>query len=465
MTATAAPPTSRPYRTVNPTTGVLVKEWAFCTDDDIERALRRGHEAYVDWSSRSIEARAAAIHAVADLLEERRDLLARAITADMGKALVYSINEVNNAVGMLRYYADQGPDLLADEVVAVPGLRRAVIRREPVGIALAIEPWNAPVSQGIRAAAPNLMLGNTVLFKPAESCAASTSLLDDLFVAAGFPAGAFQTILATTEQVSTVIADPRVRAVTLTGSDRAGSAVGEQAGRHIKPVVLELGGSDAFVVLDSADVAKAARTAAACRIIIGGQACALPKRLIVTRAVAEEFTRAFAEAFGSQRIGDPLDPDVTLGPMSSEAAARLLQEQYDDAVAKGATVVLAGGRMDGPGFFFAPAVLSGITPDMRVYREEAFGPLALVFEVDDAEAAVRVANDSAFGLGGCVFAEDLDEAEQVARRLDTGGVGINTFLGSPVEIPFGGTKSSGVGRLLGRSGMDQFANIKTYGAE
>jgi succinate-semialdehyde dehydrogenase/glutarate-semialdehyde dehydrogenase len=288
-------------------------------------------------------------------------------------------------------------------------------------------------------------------------------LFDQLFAEAGFPADVYQTALVSQAQVSAYIADPRVRAVTLTGSDRAGSAIGEQAGRNIKPVVLELGGSDAFVVLDSADVAKAAGTAVACRLMVGGQVCISPKRIILTEAVADAFIMRFTESFGNQKLGDPFDPETTVGPLSSQTAADLLQEQYQDALDKGATALVPGGRVDGPGAFFRPAAITGITPDMRVYSEEAFGPLAMIYRVPDADAAVALANSSQYGLGGTVFSEDLDEARRVAGQLDTGGVGINGFLGAPIQIPFGGTKRSGFGRELGRSGMDQFANIKTYG--
>ncbi|MDQ7909342.1 aldehyde dehydrogenase family protein [Phytohabitans sp. ZYX-F-186] len=457
-----APTAQRTYRTVNPATGELVREWDLLDDAELEARLAAAHKAFLRWRDVPVAERAALFVRVADLIEANLDRLARQATLEMGKVLPHSMGEGRGAVAMFRYYARHGAELLADEELRVGGFSKVILRREPVGVVLGVEPWNAPLFQAMRATAPNLMLGNTVMVKPAEICAGSTLMFDELFREAGFPEGAYQTVLASTDQVSTLIADDRVRAVTLTGSDRAGSIVGEQASRHIKPVVLELGGSDAFVVLDSADVALAAGTAATCRLLLGGQACALPKRLIVTEAVADEFTAAFVELFTDQVIGDPFDPATTLGPMSSEAAADLLQAQYDDAVAKGAKVLAAGGRMDGPGAFFRPAVLTGITPEMRVYREEAFGPLGLIFRVPDADAAVELANDNQYGLGGAVFGAP-EEAQAVARRLDTGGVGVNGFLGSPVEIPFGGTKRSGVGRELGRSGMDQFANLKTYG--
>jgi succinate-semialdehyde dehydrogenase/glutarate-semialdehyde dehydrogenase len=287
-------------------------------------------------------------------------------------------------------------------------------------------------------------------------------LFDQIFAEAGFPPGVYQTALLSVEQVSGLIADPRIRALTLTGSDRAGSAVGEQAGRHLKPVVLELGGSDPYIVLDSADVVAAAGLAAMCRLLIAGQMCNSPKRIILTAGIADEFTSMFVSTFSNQVVGDGSDPATTVGPLSSEAAAVLLQEQYDDAVAKGATVLAPGGRVDRPGYFFRPAVLADVTPEMRLYHEEAFGPVAMLYRVADADAAVTLANDSRYGLAATVFGA-AEEAQQVASRLDVGSVGVNGFLGGPVEIPFGGTKASGFGREFGRTGMDQFANLKTYG--
>lgn len=451
-----------PYRTLNPATGELVRSWQALDDNSAETLLARSHQAYLRWRQVPIEERARLFRRVAELISAHAEELGRQTTLEMGKPLTQAIPEAHGAAEMFTYYAEHGAELLADEEVPVPGIARAVVRREPIGVVLGIEPWNAPLYQAMRATAPNLMLGNTVIVKPAAICAGSTLLFDDIFREAGFPEGVYQTGLLSRDQVSSFIADPRVRGVTLTGSDAAGSIVGAQAGRQIKPVVLELGGSDAFVVLDSADVDKAAQTAATCRLIIGGQACALPKRVIVTEKVADEFIAKFVAVFTDQRIGDPFDPETTLGPMSSESAAKLLQEQYQDAMDKGATVLAPGGIMDGPGSYFRPAVLTDVTPDMRLYHEEAFGPLGLVFRVPDADAAIELGNDTKYGLGGSVFAEDLEEAERVARALDTGAVGINQFLPARVELPFGGTKFSGVGRELGRTGMDQFANLKSY---
>jgi succinate-semialdehyde dehydrogenase/glutarate-semialdehyde dehydrogenase len=440
-----------------------VREFAKLDDDEAQALLARAHAAHLNWRETPVAERARLFARFADLVKSNAGELARLTTLEMGKPLAQSRGEVSLVRAIFRYYAERGEELLADEESQVPGFTRAITRREPVGVVLGIEPWNGPLYQAMRATAPNLMLGNTVLLKPSEVSAGSTVFFDQLFTEAGFPADVYQTALVSSEQVSSYIADPRVRAVTLTGSDRAGSAIGEQAGRNIKPVVLELGGSDAFIVLDSADVAKAAGTAVACRLMVGGQVCISPKRIIVTEAVADAFIMRFTESFGDQKLGDPFDPETTVGPLSSRTAADLLQKQYQDALDKGATVLVPGGRVDGPGAFFRPAAITGITPDMRVYSEEAFGPLAMIYQVPDADAAVALANSSQYGLGGTVFGEDLDEARRVANQLDTGGVGINGFLGAPIQIPFGGTKRSGFGRELGRSGMDQFANIKTYG--
>lgn len=450
------------YRTLNPATGEVVNDWGIFDEGQAEAALALAHSTFESWRQVPLTEKIQHFHKVADLIDERTPELARQTTVEMGKPLMEATIEAGIASSMFRYYADRAEQLLADEVVEVPGMSRTVIRREPLGVVLGIEPWNAPLFQAMRATAPNLMLGNTVIVKPANITAGSTLMFDEIFRLAGFPDGAYQTVLTTRDQTLNFIADPRVRAVTLTGSDAAGALVGERAGKHIKPVVLELGGSDACVVLDSADVPKAAAIASACRLIFGGQACALPKRVIATEKVADEFITHYVAAFRGQVMGDPLAEGTTIGPLSSESAAETLQAQYDDAVSKGAKVLEPGGRVDGAGYYFKPAVLTDVTPEMRVYHEEAFGPIGLVFRVSDADAAIKVANDTKYGLGGVVFSEDLDEARYVAERLDTGGVGINTFLGAPVEIPFGGTKASGIGRELGTSGMDQFANIKTY---
>lgn len=457
--------TAAPYRTVNPTTGELVREYEALDAADADAILERAHAAFSTWRGVSAAERVRLYRGFVDVLDAHTEELARLVTLEMGKPLAQARGEVATVKAMFRYYADNGEAFLADEVVTVPGVPRVVVRREPQGVVLGISPWNGPLYQSMRVASPNLMLGNTVILKPSEVSAGSTLYLARLFDEAGFPKDVFQVALASIAQVSGYIADRRVRAITLTGSDRAGAAVGEQAGRHVKPVVLELGGSDPFIVLDDADVAKAAATASRCRLLIAGQVCISPKRIIVTESVADEFIEQFTAIFTHQTVGDPFDPETTVGPLSSVAAADNLQAQLQDAIDKGATVLAGTGRIDGPGAFFDPVVLTDVTPEMRVYSEEAFGPLAVIYRVPSADAAIDLANSSIYGLGGTVFSEDLDQAHRVAMALDTGGVGINRFLGAPVEIPFGGTKASGVGRELGRAGIDQFANLKTYAFE
>ncbi|MGJ3402399.1 NAD-dependent succinate-semialdehyde dehydrogenase [Glutamicibacter sp. Je.9.36] len=461
---TASSETStRLYQTINPATDEVLDSFPQLTDSQIQETLERAHAAFLEWRHVAVSRKVELFLRMADLIEGSRDDLARLATLEMGKTLAQSQGEVSIVASMFRYYADHAPQMLADQEVAVPGFSNAYTRREPIGVVLGIEPWNVPMYQAMRAAVPNLMLGNTVLLKPSEISAGSTLYFDKLFREAGFPADVYQTSLISREQVSQLISDIRVRAVTLTGSDRAGAEVGAQAGRNVKPVVLELGGSDAFIVLDSADVDKAVATAAAWRLAIGGQVCVSPKRIIVTEAVADEFIEKFTQIFSNQIVGDPFDPSVTVGPLSTKGAADSLQAQYQDAIERGATVLVPGGRMNGPGAFFRPAVLTGITEDMRVFSEEAFGPLGMIYRVPDADSAVRLANVSKYGLGGTVFGEDLEEAGRTASMLDTGAVGINGFIGAPIEIPFGGTKSSGIGRELGNTGMDPFANVKTYG--
>ncbi|WP_218191785.1 MULTISPECIES: aldehyde dehydrogenase family protein [unclassified Pseudomonas] len=450
------------YRTFNPATGELLQEYATLNDARARLLLEEAHEAYLAWRSEPLSRRIELFRNLANIIDANIDRLARQITVEMGKPLEQAKFEVRMPSAMLRYYADHAVELLSDSPVAVSGFSRVYTRREPVGAIVCIEPWNGPLYQAMRAAAPNLMLGNTIVLKPAEITAGSTLMLEGLFTEAGFPESVFQVALASKEQIWNYIADPRVRGVTLTGSDRAGAVIGEQAGRHIKPMVLELGGSDPFIVLDSADVVAAAATAAMCRLALGGQICISPKRVIVTEKVADAFINAYSEIFRNQRIGDPLDRQTTLGPLSSPMAVDTLQAQYDDAIAKGAKVLVEGGRMFGAGAYFKPAVLAGITPDMRLHREEAFGPVGIIYRVAGAEEAVALANHNPYGLGGTVYGLDLEEANWVAQALDTGMVGINQYLGAPIEIPFGGTNASGVGRELGSTGMDAFSNIKTY---
>jgi succinate-semialdehyde dehydrogenase / glutarate-semialdehyde dehydrogenase len=451
---------SMTYQVVNPATGKVESEYPTATDAEVSDVLERATRGYTSWRRTSLEERAEILRRVSQQYRDRADELAAIITREMGKITKAAKGELRFAAAIYQYYADNGAALLQDEPLAsnLPG--RAWVRKTPIGALLGIMPWNYPYYQVARFAAPNLMAGNTIVLKHAPQCPESALAMEQLFRDAGLPEDAYINIFASNEQVADMIADPRIAGVSVTGSERAGSAVAAVAGQNLKKVVLELGGSDPFIVLDGADLPTVARTAAAARMENGGQACNASKRMIVADAVYDDFLREFTAAMSSYVTGDPTDPATSYGPLSSEQAAHNLMEQIDDAVSKGATVHLGGHRLDRPGAFVEPTVLSGVTPGMRAYQEELFGPAAVVYQVADADEAVELANSSAFGLGGAVFSSDENLAAEVADRLDVGMVWINTAeLGGP-ELPFGGTKRSGVGRELGPLGIDEFVNKK-----
>ena len=448
------------YQVVNPATGKVENEYPTATDAEVSDVLGRAERGYTSWRRTPMEERAGILRRVSQLYRDRSAELAAIITREMGKVTKAARGELQFVSAIYKYYADNGAALLEDQPLAsnLPGT--AWVRKSPIGALLGIMPWNYPYYQVARFAAPNLMIGNTIVLKHAPQCPESALAMEQLFRDAGLPEDAYINIFASNEQVAGMIADPRIAGVSVTGSERAGSAVAAVAGQNLKKVVLELGGSDPFIVLDGADLPKVARTAAAARMENGGQACNASKRMIVADGIYDDFLREFTAAMSGYVTGDPTDPATSYGPLSSEQAARNLMAQIDDAVSKGATVHLGGHRIDGPGAFVEPTVLSGVTPDMRAYREELFGPAAVVYPVADADEAVELANNSAFGLGGAVFSSDGKLAADVADRLDVGMVWINTAeLGGP-ELPFGGTKRSGVGRELGPLGIDEFVNKK-----
>jgi succinate-semialdehyde dehydrogenase / glutarate-semialdehyde dehydrogenase len=448
------------YKVVNPATGALEKKFPTATDAEIASAVSRSVAAYPSWRSRTLDERAAAIHRVADLYSERKESLGAIISREMGKTLVEAIGEVEYCVDIYRYYADMAATLLADEELATNTGGQAFIRKTPVGPLLGIMPWNYPYYQVARFAGPNLLAGNTVLLKHAPQCPESATEMERIFREAGVDADAYINIFATNEQAAEIIADPRVRGVSVTGSERAGTAVAALAGAHLKKVVLELGGSDAYVILDTHDMSSIVDAAMVGRMENAGQACNAAKRFIVADHLYDEFVEQFTARMAAQRTGDPFDPDTTYGPLVSEAAAAGLAAQVQDAIDKGATVRTGGGRVDGPGAFFEATVLTDVTPEMRAFREELFGPVAVVYKVSGVDEAVELANDTPFGLGGAVFHTDPAVALEVANRLDTGMVFINEAEGGGPELPFGGTKRSGVGRELGPYGIDEFLNKK-----
>ena len=448
------------YAVTNPTTGILEASYPTAGDADILAALARADAAFGCWNTTAVATRAALLTRVADIYEERRDELAAIITREMGKPIFQSGKEIDITVSIYRYYAANGAKFLADEELEVAAGGTALIRKEGVGVLLGIMPWNFPYYQVARFAAPNLMNGNTILLKHAPQCPESALAMEQIFTDAGAPDGAYVNIFATNDQVAGIIADARVQGVSLTGSERAGSAVAEIAGRNLKKVVLELGGSDPFLVLDNANVKRAAKQAMVGRFGNTGQACNAAKRIIVDASVYDEFVDSFTGAVSGIKVGDPAHPETFLGPLSSAAAREGLAAQVQDAIDKGATVLAGGSVMEGEGAFFAPTVLADVTPQMRAYTEELFGPVAVLYKVSGDEEAVALANSSAYGLGASIQTEDMNRAHGIARKLEVGMVSINQTSGSAAELPFGGVKRSGVGRELGKYGMEEFVNRK-----
>ena len=448
------------YQVLNPATGETESEYDTATDAQIEQAVTDASQAFGSWRTTSKADRAAIISRVAQLHLDRKDQLAAIITREMGKVTADAIDEVEFSASIYQYYADNAADLLKDEPLPSDTGGTAIVRRSPIGPLLGIMPWNFPYYQVARFAGPNLMIGNTILLKHAPQCPESASAVEQIFHDAGLPHGAYVNVFATNDQAATIIADPRVAGVSVTGSERAGTAVAELAGANLKKVVLELGGSDPFIVIDAEDIAEVAKAAVAARMENAGQSCNASKRMIVTDAVYDDFVKEFTAGMAAQVTGDPTDPGTNYGPLSSEAAAKTLIDQVDDAVAKGATLHTGGHRLDRPGAFVEATVLSGVTEGMRAFREELFGPAAVVYRVADVEEAIAVANDTPFGLGGAVFAKDEKLALDIADRIDAGMVWINEAEGGGPELPFGGTKRSGVGRELGPLGIDEFVNKK-----
>jgi len=448
------------YAITDPATGESVQEYPVATGVEIEAAVDSAATAFENWRFSAVADRVCLLRRVAELYAERRDALAAAITREMGKPISQALLEVDLVASIYNYYADKGPGFLQDEALDIAGGGSAVVRKEGLGPIFGIMPWNYPYYQVARFAAPNIMNGNTILLKHAPQCPESALAMEQIFRDAGAPHGTYVNVFATNEQAAMIIADPRVQGVSLTGSERAGAAVAEIAGRNLKKVVLELGGSDAFLVLESADVRHAAEQAVLGRFGNAGQACNAAKRFIVAEAVYEDFLEQFTTAVSAIRVGDPRLPETFMGPMSSVAAVDGLAEQVEDAISKGASAVVGGARLDLPGAWFQPTILTGVTPEMRAYSEELFGPVAVVHRVASEDEAIEMANASAYGLGAAIQSTDLIRAERMADRLQVGMVTVNAASGTSAELPFGGVKRSGIGRELGKYGMEEFVNTK-----
>ncbi len=447
------------YAVVDPSTGETVKEYPTISDDALRDAIAKADATHREWSaSTTVAERAALVRRVAELYTEQRERLGEIIVREMGKPIEQALGEVDFSAAIYEFYADNAEALMADEPIKLlDGEGSALVRRSSLGVLLGIMPWNYPYYQVARFAGPNLVIGNTILLKHAPQCPESAAAMEELFREAGFPEGAYINIYASNEQIEWVIADPRVRGVSLTGSERAGAAVAEIAGRNLKKVVLELGGSDPFILLGAKDLDTAVEQAVAARLENTGQACNAGKRFIVTDALYEPFLEKFTAALTAVKPGDPSSAETTIGPLSSKIAADRLEDQVRRAVEGGAKLVAGGDRN---GNFFSPTVLTGITPDNDAYREEFFGPVAQVYRVAGEEEAIRLANDTPYGLGSYVWTDDDEQATRVADGLDTGMVFINAVGAEGAELPFGGVKRSGFGRELGRFGADEFVNKK-----
>jgi succinate-semialdehyde dehydrogenase/glutarate-semialdehyde dehydrogenase len=433
------------------------QEFATMTDDDVSDVIARADRAHDQWRNRSVAERAATLRRAAELFNERADDLARLVMREMGKRPVEGKGELALTAQIFRYYADNAESMLADEPIKIEG-GDAVIEKRSVGVLIGIMPWNYPYYQVARFAAPNLLLGNTLLLKHAPSCPTSSAAIEQLLHDAGVPTDAYINVYASNEQIAAMLADPRVQGVSLTGSERAGAAVAAEAGKNLKKVVLELGGSDPFIVLDTADIKETAALAVAARMGNAGQACNAPKRMIVMADIYDDFVDAVTAEAARLIPGDPADETTTLPPLSSTQAADNLVAQIDRAVEQGAVVRTGGRRLDRPGAFVQATVLTDVKPGTDAHSQELFGPVAVVYRAEDEAEAVQLANDTPYGLGAAVFSTDPERARRVGRQLDVGMVYINAPEGSQADLPFGGVKRSGIGRELGSLGIEEFMN-------
>jgi succinate-semialdehyde dehydrogenase / glutarate-semialdehyde dehydrogenase len=455
-----------PIATVNPANGETLKTYQAMGEEEIERRLQLAEATFRTYRTSAFDERARLLHRAADLLEEDQQDIARVLTTEMGKPIQQARAEAAKCAKAMRWYADHAEELLADEEsadadVKDSGASRVRVRYRPLGPVLAVMPWNFPLWQVIRFAAPALMAGNVGLLKHASNVPQTALYLEDLFHRAGFTEGCFQTLLIGSAAVDEILRDERVKAATLTGSEPAGRAVASTAGEMIKKTVLELGGSDPFVVMPSADLDRAAKVAVTARVQNTGQSCIAAKRFIVHTDVYDAFAERFTAGMKALKVGDPMSDDTEVGPLSSEQGLRDVEELVDDAVRGGAEVLCGGERPDGPGWYYAPTILAGITREMRIHREEAFGPVATLYRAADLDEAVLIANDSPFGLSSNVWTRDEAEVDRFVRDLEAGGVFFNGMTASHPAFPFGGVKRSGYGRELSGHGIREFCNITT----
>jgi len=446
-------------QSIDPSTGELIESFDEISDAELEAALARAQQAFRAYRTTSFAARAGWLSKAAQILEGEKDKWARVMTREMGKTYKAAVAEAEKCAWACRYFAENGERFLADEAIETDA-DKSYVRYLPLGPVLAVMPWNFPFWQVMRFAAPALMAGNVGLLKHASNVPRCALALQEIFRRAGFPAGAFQTLLMSSKRVARVIADERVKAVTLTGSDLAGSQVAEQAGKHIKKSVMELGGSDPFIVLPSADLDTAVRTAITARNLNNGQSCIAAKRFIVHAQIYDEFERRMVEGLERLKVGDPMREDTDVGPLATAQILETVQRQVDESVQAGARLLAGGKRLDRPGNFYPVSALAGIPQGAPAYREEVFGPVALLFKVRDLGEAIELANSSAYGLGSSVWTSDEEERRRCVDELEAGSTFINAMVVSDPRLPFGGVKRSGYGRELSRDGIREFVNVK-----
>jgi succinate-semialdehyde dehydrogenase / glutarate-semialdehyde dehydrogenase len=450
--------------TINPATGQVMKSFDALSGAAIEAKLQKAIETFATYRHVPFAQRAVWMLKAASILENEKEAFAKVMTTEMGKTLRSAVDEAAKCAWVCRYYAENAEGFLADEVIET-GAKKSYIRYQPLGPVLAVMPWNFPFWQVLRFAAPALMAGNVGLLKHASIVPQSALLIEDLFHRAGFPDGAFQTLLIGSKEVDKILGDPRVMAATLTGSEQAGIEVGIGAAKRIKKVVLELGGSDPFIVMPSANLETATSTAVKARIFNNGQSCIAAKRFIVAESIAEKFETLFAQKMAALKVGDPFDESTEVGPLSTPDGVADLDRDVRKSVEAGAKILTGGKRLDRPGNFYAPTVLVNIPKESPAYKEEMFGPVASVFRAKDINDAIRIANDSRFGLGASAWTNDPAEQQKFINELDAGMVFINRMVASDPRIPFGGVKWSGHGRELGVWGIREFTNIKTVWVE
>lgn len=465
-----APPTAAgsamTLASINPATGETVAHFEELSEAELQGMIARAEGCWQDYRHTRVEQRSEWLRYAADILESETKPAAAMITTEMGKTIAASVAEVEKCVRTMRFYAEQAPGMLADEPInpATVGAESALVRYRPMGVILAVMPWNYPLWQVVRFAAPALMAGNVCMLKHASNVPQSALYLEDLFARTGLPLGTFQTLLIGTHRVEQVLRDRRVAAATLTGSETAGRSVGSICADEIKKTVLELGGSDPFIVMPTADVVRAADVGVTARVQNNGQACIAAKRFVIHNDIYDAFLTAFVDNMARLKVGDPMDASTNVGPLASVQARAEVEALVDDALSKGATLECGGKRVDGPGAYYPPTVVSGVSNDMRLYHEEVFGPVAAVYRVSDIDEAISLANDTQFGLGASAWTTDPAEADRFTSELAAGAVFINGMTASYPELPFGGIRRSGYGRELAKEGVREFCNVTTVWA-